>query len=251
MCFDLDSSPPVPHIHGGSVHHEDRVLTAADGNQFAAFSATAGGDIGIVVLPDVRGLFRFYEELALRFAEHGFDAVAIDYFGRTAGIGKRDADWDFWPEVDAMTIGGLENDVASAIAHLRADDADKPVFVIGFCLGGSNAWHMAAADLGITGCVGFYGHPNREDFPMGAPPIVTRVEDFTCPILALQGGDDPGIPPEANDEFRAALLSAGRTDEVIEYGGAPHSFFDRKHAEFADASGDAWQRILTFIADKA
>jgi len=250
MCFDLDSSPPIPHVHGGSVHHHDLVLTADDGNDFAAFTAEAGGDVGIVVLPDVRGLFRFYEELALRFAEHGFDAIAIDYFGRTAGTSKRDADWDFWPDVNAMTLSGLEQDVEAAIAHLRTGDPHKPVFVVGFCLGGSNAWHMAAADLGISGAVGFYGHPNRADFPSGAPPIVTRVTDLSCPVLALQGGDDPGIPPEANQEFRMALHSAGRTDEVIEYDGAPHSFFDRKHSEFAEASEDAWQRILTFIKDK-
>jgi carboxymethylenebutenolidase len=251
MCFDLDSSPPVPHIHGGAVAHHDLVLTADDGNRFAAFSAESGGDIGIVVLPDVRGLFRFYEELALRFAEHGFDAIAIDYFGRTAGVGKRDADWDFWPEVTAMTIQGLEKDVAAAIAHLRNDEPDKPVFIVGFCLGGSNAWHMAAADLSINGVVGFYGYPDRADFPVGAPPVITQIDDFTCPILALQGGDDPGIPVEVDIEFQDALDNAGRTDKVIVYDGAPHSFFDRKYSEFADASQDAWQRILDFIAQNS
>ena len=251
MCFDLDSSPPILHVHGGSVHHEDLVLTAEDGNEFAAFSAAAGGDVGIVVLPDVRGLFRFYEQLALRFAEHGFDAVAIDYFGRTAGTSKRDAEWDFWPEVTSMTISGLEQDVAAAIAHLRRESHEKPIFVVGFCLGGSNAWHMAAAGLGISGAVGFYGHPNRDGFPNGAPPVVTRIADFSSPILALQGGDDPGIPISVDEEFQTALHNAGRTDEVIIYDGAPHSFFDRKYAEFTDASDDAWQRVLAFITDNA
>ena len=46
-----------------------------------------------MILPDVRGLYRFYEELALRFAERGYAAVAIDYFGRTAGVGKRDEEF--------------------------------------------------------------------------------------------------------------------------------------------------------------
>ena len=41
----------------------------------------------------MRGLYRFYEELALRFAERGYPAVAIDYFGRTAGVGKRDCEY--------------------------------------------------------------------------------------------------------------------------------------------------------------
>jgi len=31
------------------------------------------------------------------------------------------------------------------------------------------------------------------------------------------------------------------------YPGAPHSFFDRKQEEFADASDDAWSRVLAFL----
>ena len=94
MCFDLDSVPPIPAISGAAVSHDDLVLEAADGNRFAAFAAMPEepGRVGIVILPDVRGLYRFYEELALRFAERGYTAVAFDYFGRTAGVEKRPPD---------------------------------------------------------------------------------------------------------------------------------------------------------------
>src|SRR5215467_8692271 len=97
MCFDLDSSPPVPVIAGAAVSHENLVLEASDGNELAAFAThpDAASSTGIVVLPDVRGLYHFYEELALRFAERGFEAVAIDYYGRTAGVEKRDDDFDY------------------------------------------------------------------------------------------------------------------------------------------------------------
>jgi len=59
MCFDADSSPPIPVISGAAVSHDDLVLEAADGNRFAAFRATPDdqSDTGIVILPDVRGLF--------------------------------------------------------------------------------------------------------------------------------------------------------------------------------------------------
>src|SRR4249920_20568 len=94
MCFDLDSTPPIPPISGAAVAHDDLVLEAADGNRFAAFSASPdeGARVGVVILPDVRGLYRFYEELALRFAERGYAAIAFDYFGRTAGVEKRGDD---------------------------------------------------------------------------------------------------------------------------------------------------------------
>ena len=90
MCFELDSLPPIPPLSGGApVRSEDVTLEAADGTRFAAFVALPDepGPVGVVVLPDVRGLYRFYEELALRFAERAYPSVAIDYFGRTAGVG--------------------------------------------------------------------------------------------------------------------------------------------------------------------
>src|SRR5919112_4309621 len=101
MCFELDSRPPIPVIRGAAVSHEDLVLEAADGNRLAAFEATPDepNGVGIVILPDVRGLYRFYEELALRFAERGYTAVAFDYFGRTAGATERGDDLQYMEHV--------------------------------------------------------------------------------------------------------------------------------------------------------
>src|SRR6059058_3746865 len=97
MCFELDSSPPIPAISGAAVSHRELELEAADGNRFAAFAAEPDEqtDACIVILPDVRGLHRFYEELALRFAERGHRAIAIDYYGRTARVAKRGEDFDY------------------------------------------------------------------------------------------------------------------------------------------------------------
>ena len=105
VCFELDSSPPIPVISGAAVSHDDLVLEARDGNRFAAFLATPDepSEKGIVILPDVRGLYRFYEEVALRFAERGYTALALDYFGRTAGVEKRDDDFEYRPHVDAIS----------------------------------------------------------------------------------------------------------------------------------------------------
>src|SRR5215210_3281146 len=97
MCFDRDSSPPIPPLRGAAVSHRDLTLAAADGNRFAAFEALPDepGSAGVVILPDVRGLYRFYEELALRLAERGYTTVALDYFGRTAGAAQRGDDFDY------------------------------------------------------------------------------------------------------------------------------------------------------------
>lgn len=246
MCFEHDSEPPIPK-GDRDARGRDLVLTSRDGNRFSAFEATGAtpSRAAVVVLPDVRGLFRFYKQLAMLFAHAGHDAVAIDYFGRTAGLDERPNDWDFWPHVHETTFAGIRDDVTAAVSRLRASDPDRPVFTVGFCFGGSSSWHQAANGLRLSGAVGFYGKPRRPEETAGA---IDRVAGMACPVLALMGGDDPSIPLEDVARFEAALAGAGVSHEVVVYPGAPHSFFDRRYQEFAADSADAWERVLAFIA---
>jgi len=246
MCFEPDSSPPVPVIKGAAVSHEDVVLEAADGNRFAAFRALPEerAGVGVVILPDVRGLYRFYEELALRFAERGIAAVAFDYFGRTAGAAKRGDDFEYMPHVDQTTPAGVQADVAAAVADLRGRGC-KRIFTVGFCFGGRNSWQAAAEDLDLAGAVGFYGRPGAGRD--GTPGPTQRAAELKAPILALQAGADQNITADDNAAFEAAMQEAGVEHELVTYPGAPHSFFDRKQEEFAAASDDAWAKVLAFI----
>ena len=244
MCFEPDSSPPIPVISGAAVSHEDLVLTAEDGNRLAAFLALPDGvaDTGVVILPDVRGLYRFYEELALRFAERGHGAIAIDYFGRSAGVAKRDDDFDYMPHVRQTKPELVQADVGAAVRHLRSLGCTS-IVTIGFCFGGRQSWLAAASGHGLKGAIGFYGNPVESNGVLGP---AERAADIEAPILALQAGDDAHILPEHNATFEAALSAAGVEHEIVVYEGAPHSFFDRKHEEFAAASEDAWRRVLEF-----
>jgi carboxymethylenebutenolidase len=245
MCFDLDSEPPILRIAGAAVSHDDLVLTAADGNDLAAFLAAPDvpAAAGVVIFPDVRGLYRFYEELALRFAERGHSAIAFDYFGRTAGTAKRDAEWEYSPHVDQTTDAGVQADARAVVEELRSRGATS-VFSVGFCFGGRASWVAAASGHGLAGSVGFYGSPTRE---RGGPSVVQRAGQIECPILALQAGDDQSISAADNAAFEEALTHEGVEHEIVAYDGAPHSFFDRKQEDFAEASEDAWQRTLAFI----
>src|SRR3954451_20364067 len=244
MCFDLDSLPPIPVISGAAVSHERLELQASDGNRFAAFYAApeAEADRGVVILPDVRGLYRFYEELALRFAERGIAAIAFDYFGRTAGTAKRGEDFEYREHVAQTTPEQVQADVRAAVEWLRGEDAGS-IFTVGFCFGGRNSWFAAAGGHGLKGAIGFYGQPARRE----SPGPIERAGEMKAPILALQAGDDQNITAEDNAAFDEALTEAGVEHEVVSYPGAPHSFFDRKQEQFADASEDAWSRTLAFI----
>jgi carboxymethylenebutenolidase len=253
MCFELDSLPPVPRVSGAAVEHRDLALESADGTRFAAFAALPDEPTGtgVVVLPDVRGLYRFYEELSLRFAERGIAAVAIDYFGRTAGVGKRGDDFPYMEHVDQTTYDGLKADIGAAVAHLRSPEGGscRAVFTVGFCFGGRISWLAAAEGHGLAGAIGFYGRPGP--FNDGTPGAAQRAGELAAPILGLMGGADQGIPAAAVEDFGQALSAAGVEHELVTYPGAPHSFFDRKQDEFADASDDAWRRVLGFIRSRA
>jgi carboxymethylenebutenolidase len=194
MCFDNDARPPLPPIRGGALDARDLILTSQDGTSFAAHAARADNPsgAGIVIIPDVRGLAPYYEELTLRFAEAGVDAVALDFYARTAGAEKRAEGFEYEPHVAQLDPHAVDDDVAAAVSFLRSPEGGAPerLYTVGFCLGGRISLLQAANGLGLRGVIGFY------------PCVYER---------------------------------------------APHSFFDRKSAQYAEASEDAWRQMLHFM----
>ncbi|MGH2758755.1 MAG: dienelactone hydrolase family protein [Actinomycetota bacterium] len=253
MCYETTARPPLPPICGGAATGEQITLTAADGNEFAAFSAQAEspGGPGIVVLPDVRGLHAFYEDLALRFAGAGVHATAFDYFGRTAGLpdgGRRDDEFDFWPEVMKTSAETVALDVTAAMERLRSKEggAATAIYTVGFCFGGRHSFNQSAQQDGLAGVIGFYGRvspTNEED--TDAP--VDLAKDYKAPVLGHFGGTDQLIPAAGIEEFGRALDAAGVSNDLKIYEGAPHSFFDRAFAQFSAECDDAWTRMLEFV----
>ena len=82
----------------------------------------------------------------------------------------------------------------------------------------------------------------------GQPGPIDRAREIAAPILALQAGDDQNITAGAQRGLRrGADARPASSTRSITYDGAPHSFFDRKFEEYADASDDAWRRVLAFI----
>ena len=244
MCYSDDARPPLPPIVGAAADQGDLVLTSSDGTKFGAYFARAEKPTGagMVVMPDVRGLHSFYKELAQRFAEAGIDAVAIDYFGRTAGIGDRSESFEYMPHVEKTTQEDIAKDVAAGIAYLKSKDGGtvKSVFTVGFCFGGSSSWNQSALTTGLNGVVGFYGRPVRSE---------SYLSKMKTPVLLLAAGADAATPVDVAQEFERKLTAAGVPHEMHIYPNAPHSFFDRTFDQWKDACDDAWRRILAFIKE--
>ena len=200
--------------------------------------------VGVVIIHAKLGLLPFYKTLTERLAEVGIDAVAFDFYGRTAGDGPRDdrfdheAHYEFVRQREARAA--VNSDVKAAVDFLKsaAGGAVDTVFTLGFCFGGSVSWWQSAVDERLSGCIGLYGAPRY---------VHDLVPQMRAPLLLLSAGGDDFIPQEEMDVFHDELTDAGVPFEAKTYPGAPHSFFDRRYEQHGDAARDAWGQILGFI----
>jgi len=254
MCFDFDALPPelpadlVRAPMAGGAGAKLLALTSSDAATFSAALAESpqGSAPGVVILPDVRGLYRFYVELAERFAEAGHHAIAIDYFGRTAGPGPRGEDFDWMTHVRQTRVEEVQIDVSAAIVALRERTGVESVVTVGFCFGGLQSFLAGTnPELGLDAEVGFYAALDTSS--RGFPGPLERAAEIRGPLLGLFGGADQHITFDQVMDFDRRLDEAGVEHEIHVYEGAPHSFFDRSYDEHAEACADAWRRVLGFL----
>jgi len=252
MCVDDESRPPIRPIAGASVDGEDRVLESADGTRFGAYLSRAAQPTGagILVLPDIRGLHPFYVELADRFAELGLDALAVDWYGRTAGVGRHGPDFDPEPHIPLLRYESLLADARAAAADLRTAGGGRAdrLFAIGFCLGGRLGFLATTEGLDLAGVVGFYGRPVGP-IVWGSPVPIDVLDRAATPFLGIFAGADEYIPVAGVEQFRDALAARWPDPDhrVLIYPGTRHSFFDILADQYAEASADAWRETLAFL----
>ena len=242
MCHDHDSRPPAPPRSGDVAERGVLTLTSADGTEFSAAYAAPGQEprVGVVVLPDIRGLHPYYVALAERFAETGAATVAIDYFGRTAGLcgesGTRPEDFDWQTHIPQTTSEGIDGDITAAIEYLRGRTRpDLPVITVGFCFGGSHSWRQSGGGLDLAGCAGFYGRPSMVGDAAGRAHL---------PTVMLIAGADAATPVADQLQLADTMRAAGADVDAVVFDGAPHSFFDRAFGDWAEACREAWEHVL-------
>jgi carboxymethylenebutenolidase len=200
---------------------------------------------GVVVIHEAFGLNDDIRGIADRFAEHGYLALAPDFFA----WGKRLACVRAALRELVAGSGRMVDDLDDARVYLAGrDDCGGRAGVIGFCLGGGFA--LLAAPRGFGASAVNYGR---------VPDDPERLLAGACPIVASYGGRDRGLRdhPERLDR---ALTSLGVEHEVKVYPEAGHSFLNRPGGAMAvvlsrvfgvgyhgPSAEDAWRRILAFF----
>ena len=250
MCYDDLAQPPLPPGQTETTTSEDLVLTASDGNRLSAFAAypTRPAKALVAIFGDAGGLSPFYRSLAIRFAEVGIAAIAMDHYGRSAGLATvRDGSFDFMPHLRQLTLHGLLADSEAALNYLRSQvNPPTATFTVGFCMGGALSFLNGVGDVRLAGVIGFYAFSGKAAF-FDDHSFLDSTEQITCPVLGLFGDADTVIPVSDVQLFDERLDTAGVEHEIVLYADAPHGFFELGRPEFADASANAWERVLAFI----
>jgi len=211
---------------------------------FVARPKTSNG-AAILVFQEAFGVNGHIRDVAQRFADLGYLAVAPELFHRTAepgfeaGYGEYDK---LRPHLDALTPEGLTEDARDAFEFAAAQPGiDRArIACIGFCMGG-RASFLANAALELRAAISFYGGGI-------APALLDRAVQQHGPLLMFWGGKDAHILPE---QFRAvadALTAAGKDHMQVVPSDADHGFFCDQRASYnSKAAAQAWALCRAFL----
>jgi carboxymethylenebutenolidase len=230
---------------GAAMTRTHRIETS-DGAFDGHLALPAGGSgPGLLLLHEIFGVNDYVRDSAQRLAGLGYVVLAPDLFWRTQpGLELRHDEAGVQAGMAAAARLDVAVAVADAIAALEALRALPEVTggaagVLGFCLGGTLAYHVAADDDPDVAVI-YYGS--------GIPGALDRASAIACPTIMHWGGADPYIPREQVDAV-AAMAAAHDGIECHVHEGAGHAF-DNPAPMFlnADARAAAWALTAAFLA---
>ncbi len=197
----------------------------------------------VLLVQEIFGVGPYIRAVAERLAEAGYLVGAPDVFWRFAPNWEAGHDQSGLTEsmakVQQLDFPLAVGDCVAALGHLAAQPGiDAAPAVMGFCLGGTLAWAVAAnAEPSV--CVSYYGS--------GVPSMLGMIDQVKCPTLFHFGNADAYIPNEGVDAVGAAI--AGREGFVLNVETAGHAFDNHESEMFwnENASKAAWAKTMSFL----
>jgi carboxymethylenebutenolidase len=203
---------------------------------YLAVETEAEARPAVIVLQEWWGLNDHIKEVARRFAQTGYVALAPDLYHGMVTTEPDEA------RKQAMALGMRDavGEIQQAMAYLRAQPftTDK-VGIVGFCMGGGLVLQTAVSDPSLNAGIVFYGSPlNASD-----------AQNMQVPILSFIGSAD-SIPVSSVEAMHAAFEQTGLPNAYQVYDGAQHAFFNDTRASYnADAAADAWEQTLAWFGN--
>jgi carboxymethylenebutenolidase len=204
---------------------------------------------GVIVIQEAFGITPHIVDVCSRFADAGYHAVAPHLFHRAGDpvLGYDDLKTAM-PLLGTLTSAQIDEDVDAAVAALSNAGIDSGnTAIVGFCMGGTVAFHTAARRK-LGAAVSFYGG-GVEKGRFGYPSQLDAAGQLSTPWLGLFGDRDTGIPSEQVEELRNALSQVPVDTEIVRYPDAEHGFNcnDRPAVYNEAAARDAWSRTVDWL----
>jgi carboxymethylenebutenolidase len=197
--------------------------------------ATAGPHEAVVLLPGSYGWRPDYVRFARTFADSGFVALAVDYYGET-GRGSSPAEakrnWTAWQAT-----------VRNAVAYVEALPAvsGRRVGLVGYSRGAFLAISVAGSAPAVKAVVDYYGGGSDAD------PSDAQIPQFP-PLLILHGEADTEVSVALARRLYERMKARGGEVEMHLYPQAQHAFNGPWAATYSPAdAADAWARTIGFL----
>jgi carboxymethylenebutenolidase len=197
----------------------------------------------IIVVQEWWGLNEHVKDIARRYAQEGYVAIAPDLYSRLGNQVVPNSN----PDQAGKLMSSLKQedglkDLLAAIAYLKTVpevDAAR-IGVTGFCMGGSYALMLPCVSQDIKAAVPFYGQVPSPDVPL---------QKLAAPVLYIYGEEDGWITKADVQRLANALKRYNKPGEIKTYPGAPHAFFNdtRKDVYKPAEAKDAWARAVAFF----
>jgi carboxymethylenebutenolidase len=232
------------------------VTIAVGGFQLPAYRAMPAGKTNlpvVLVVSEIFGVHEYIADVARRFAQLGYLAIAPELFVRQGDAGSYGEVAKLMSEVvsqvpDAQAMGDL--DACVAWAGNNGGDT-KRLGITGFCWGGRMTWLYCAHNPGVKAGVAWYGKLVGDVNALQTSHPVDAAAKLKAPVLGLYGEKDTGIALETVEKMKAALASgssAAKQSQFVIYPDAPHAF----HADYRpgyrkEAADDGWKRCIAWL----
>jgi carboxymethylenebutenolidase len=214
----------------------------------------AGAYPGIIVIHEAFGLVEHIKDVARRFANIGYIALAPNLYTRSGAPDPSDMKTVF-PIMFGTPDSQAVQDLEAAADFLRAQPgATGKVGVIGFCSGGRHTLLLACSSTKVDAAVDCWGGfitsatPDQETIPTRPTKVIDLVENLNCPLLAVIGAEDQNPSPAIGDELRQRLERAGKQAEVKVFENAGHAFFADYRPSYKEAAAfELWPQVVSFF----
>jgi carboxymethylenebutenolidase len=208
-----------------------------DTTAFVAMPDDAGADTpAVILIQEWWGLNDHIKDIAGRYADEGFIAIAPDLYRGEVATDPKEASRMMG---DLKIEDGIDT-IRNAVGAARSEFGSSHFGISGYCMGGTYALRAACEVEGISAAAPFYGDIAPEEV----------LKNLDAPVVFVSGLRDAWINPEKVGELEAAAEKYELPVEVLKYD-ADHAFFNDTRPDVYDKSAaeDAWAKVTGFFRD--